>query len=150
MPCGVDLVSGRPLKYTIDSIHPRSRYDNPPIYITENGFDAKGEGALTGDAALNDQARVAYLQDYLGEVGKAIRFDKIDVRGYMVWSLLDNFEWSEGFGSRFGLVRVDYDSPDKTRTPKKSFQAYANIIGRFRQPAAKGGNKTTNEKGGDD
>lgn len=92
----------------------------------------KGEAARTGDEALDDQARVGYLQDYLSEVGKAIRFDKVDVRGYMVWSLLDNFEWSEGFSSRFGIVHVDYASPNKTRTPKKSFHAYADIILRFK------------------
>lgn len=61
-------------------------------------MDVKGESALTGDEALEDQARVDYLQDYLSEVGKAIRcFDKVDVRGYFVWSFLDNFEWAEGY-----------------------------------------------------
>ena len=122
------------------------RYDNLPIYITENRFDIKGEAALTGDEALDDQARVGYLQDYLSEVGKAIRFDEVDVRGFWVWSLLDNFEWSEGFSSHFGLVHVDYTSPDKTRTPKMSFHAYADIIRRFRQPDAKADAKK--KKGG--
>jgi len=111
------------------------RYDSPPIYVTENGFDVAGESELEGEAALDDQARVDYLTAYLAEVGKAIRFDKVDVRGYMVWSLLDNFEWSEGYRSRFGLVHVDYETVDRMRTPKASFHYFGDVIRRFRAPS---------------
>lgn len=64
------------------------RYDNPAIIVTENGFAVKDESKLEGDAALNDEMRINYLQDYLAEVGKAKKYDDVNVQGYFVWSLL--------------------------------------------------------------
>lgn len=87
---------------------------NLPIYITENGV-----------ADSKEVLRPAFIRDHLMWVGKAIR-DGVDVRGYYHWSLMDNFEWAEGFSQRFGLVHVDYDT--LVRTPKKSFQWYADMI----------------------
>ena len=82
----------------------------PPIYITENGCST--------DDVVNDAFRIDYLDAHLRALHRAIT-DGVDVRGYFVWSLLDNFEWAEGYSQRFGLVRVDYDT--QTRTPKDSF-----------------------------
>jgi len=82
----------------------------PPIYITENGCS-------TGDV-LDDAFRIDYLDAHLRALHRAIA-GGVDVRGYFVWSLLDNFEWAEGYSQRFGLVRVDYDT--QARTPKDSF-----------------------------
>ncbi|WP_239163271.1 GH1 family beta-glucosidase [Paractinoplanes rishiriensis] len=82
----------------------------PPIYITENGCS-------TADGTA-DQFRVDYLDSHLRAVHRAIG-GGVDVRGYFVWSLLDNFEWAEGYSQRFGLVRVDFES--QQRTPKNSY-----------------------------
>jgi beta-glucosidase/6-phospho-beta-glucosidase/beta-galactosidase len=81
-------------------------YDLPPVWITENG--------VPGDS-LDDHARVEYLCGHLEALADALD-DGADVRRYFVWSLVDNFEWELGYGVRFGLVHVDYDS--QRRTPK--------------------------------
>jgi beta-glucosidase len=83
----------------------------PPVYITENGCST--------DDVLDDQFRIDYLDGHLKAVERAIE-DGVDVRGYFVWSLLDNFEWAEGYSQRFGLVRVDFDTQE--RTPRSSFR----------------------------
>jgi beta-glucosidase len=83
----------------------------PPVYITENGCS-------TADGT-EDAFRIDYLDGHLRAVHRAIG-DGVDVRGYFVWSLLDNFEWAEGYSQRFGLVRVDYDT--QARTPRDSFR----------------------------
>jgi beta-glucosidase len=67
---------------------------------------------------LDDQFRIDYLDGHLRAVQRAIA-DGVDVRGYFVWSLLDNFEWAEGYSQRFGLVRVDFDTQE--RTPRSSY-----------------------------
>ena len=85
--------------------------DTPPIYITENGCS-------TADGTA-DQFRIDYLDGHLAAVRDAIR-DGVDVRGYFVWSLLDNFEWAEGYSQRFGLVQVDFET--QQRTPKDSYR----------------------------
>jgi beta-glucosidase len=72
-----------------------------------------------------DDHRIAYLRDHLGAVHAAIAAGA-DVRGYYLWSFLDNFEWSLGYVKRFGLVRVDYDS--LVRTPKSSAAWYGEVI----------------------
>uniref|UniRef100_A0A0B7B461 Uncharacterized protein n=1 Tax=Arion vulgaris TaxID=1028688 RepID=A0A0B7B461_9EUPU len=59
---------------------------------------------------------------------KAIRLDNVDVRGYTAWSLMDNLEWVSGFGSKFGLYYVDFDSTNRTRTPRASATFYKNLI----------------------
>jgi beta-glucosidase len=102
----------------------RDRYpDVPPIYITENGCsDATGPDK---DGVVDDQPRIDYLASHLGAVADAIS-DGADVRGYYCWSLMDNFEWAEGYAQRFGLVHVDYKS--LRRTPKRSFDWYAELI----------------------
>jgi beta-glucosidase len=97
---------GRMLRFT-------KRY-GLPIYITENGI-----------ADAEDRMRKEYLLAHLGEIASAIR-DGIDIRGYYHWSLLDNFEWIKGFGPRFGLYAVDYDT--FARTPRESAVIYKNII----------------------
>jgi beta-glucosidase len=100
----------------------RSGYGNPPVYITENG--AAFDDSLK-DGAVHDPKRIAYIAAHLMEVQQAIMHGS-DVRGYFVWSLLDNFEWAGGYSKRFGIVHVDYES--QVRTIKSSGLWYAKQI----------------------
>ncbi|MBG6216956.1 beta-glucosidase [Arthrobacter sp. CAN_A6] len=95
----------------------------PPLYITENG--AAYDDVVSSDGAVHDPERTQFVLDHIASVKDAID-QGADVRGYFVWSLLDNFEWSWGYGKRFGIVRVDYDSFQ--RTIKDSGHAYAGVI----------------------
>ncbi|TXS40228.1 beta-glucosidase [Streptomyces sp. uw30] len=89
----------------------RERYGDrlPPVVITENGCSYEG---------VDDQERIAYLDGHIRALHRAVEAG-VDVRGYFVWSLLDNFEWAEGYARRFGLVHVDYETQE--RTPKASY-----------------------------
>ena len=87
----------------------------PPIYITENG--AAYDDVPAEDGTVDDPLRVEYLHGHLSALRTAIAAG-VDVRGDFVWTLLDNFEWAEGFAKRFGIVHVDYAT--QTRTPKTS------------------------------
>jgi len=99
-----------------------SDYDLPPVYITENG--SAYPDVVSPDGAVHDPERTAYLEAHLAAVHDAIAAG-VDVRGYFAWSLLDNFEWAYGYGQRFGIVHVDYET--QARTPKDSALAYAKI-----------------------
>ncbi|WP_018350385.1 GH1 family beta-glucosidase [Longispora albida] len=103
----------------------RDRYGDalPPLYVTENGCAYNDTVDAAGECA--DPARVTYLDGHINAVRDAIA-DGVDVRGYFVWSLLDNFEWAEGYTKRFGLVHVDYDT--QRRTPKSSYSWYRDLI----------------------
>jgi beta-glucosidase len=106
-----------------DTLTAVSRRYRLPIYVLENGFGAEDKPDATG--AIVDQPRIDYLQAYVAAMGEAISAGA-DVRGYFVWSLLDNFEWGSGYRPRFGLVYVDYET--QRRTPKASFRWYAQLI----------------------
>jgi beta-glucosidase len=94
----------------------------PPIVITENGASFPDEVV---DGRVHDSRRIAYLDGHIGAVRHAIELG-VDVRGYLVWSLMDNFEWAEGYTQRFGLVHVDFETG--VRTPKDSFAWYRDLI----------------------
>ncbi|KAK4858730.1 hypothetical protein QYF36_021152 [Acer negundo] len=93
-------------------------YNNPIIYVTENGMDDEDDDNSPLHEMLDDKMRVKYYKRYLMAVSQAIK-DGADVRGYFAWSLLDNFEWAQGYTKRFGLVYVDYKN-GLTRHPKSS------------------------------
>jgi beta-glucosidase len=95
----------------------------PPIYITENGRAC--DDVLTPEGQVDDPDRVRYLERHLRAVTDAIDAG-VDVRGYYCWSLMDNFEWAEGYAKRFGLVYVDYAT--QQRTPKASFSWFRSLI----------------------
>ena len=98
------------------------KYALPPIYITENG--AAMADKLT-DGIVNDKDRIDYYQQHLNAINTAIE-KGVNVQGYFAWSLMDNFEWAEGYLKRFGIVYVDYDT--QVRTVKASGLAYKDLI----------------------
>ncbi|KAK9516626.1 hypothetical protein VZT92_024546 [Zoarces viviparus] len=100
----------------------KSQYGNPMIYVTENGVSEK---MLCTE--LCDDWRIQYFKDYINEMLKAIK-DGVNVKGYTAWSLLDKFEWDEGYSERFGLYYVDFRNKNKPRYPKASVQFYKRVI----------------------
>ncbi|WP_026360505.1 GH1 family beta-glucosidase [Amycolatopsis nigrescens] len=111
------------LRELLISFHERYREALPPVYITENGCSFADE--VTADGQVRDPERIDFLAEHLGAVRAAMDAG-VDVRGYFVWSLLDNFEWSKGYAPRFGLVHVDYET--QRRTPKDSFEWYRKLV----------------------
>src|SRR5205814_9509687 len=94
-----------------------------PMIVTENG--AAFDDAVDGDGAIRDLDRIAYLEQHVRAAHRALE-DGADLRGYFVWSLLDNFEWAEGYAKRFGLVYVDFET--QRRIPKDSARWYSGLI----------------------
>jgi len=119
----------------------RKRYGALPLYVTENGA-AFADPSRAPKKGIHDTRRIEYLRGHLASAAEAIRCG-IDLRGYFVWSLLDNFEWSHGYSKRFGIVHVNYRT--QKRTPKESARFYSEVIrtrgaalsARPRQPAAR-------------
>ncbi|WP_236245959.1 GH1 family beta-glucosidase [Streptomyces sp. CC210A] len=103
----------------------RDELPGVPLVITENGAAYDDYADPEGD--VHDPERVAYLRQHLTAVHRAVA-EGADVRGYFLWSLLDNFEWAYGYGKRFGIVHVDFAS--QRRTPKDSARWYAGVIAR--------------------
>jgi beta-glucosidase len=104
-------------------------YAPPAIYVTENGA-AFGD-VRVHDGSVHDPERTAYLESYIDAMSRAIR-DGAPVKGYFVWSFLDNFEWAHGYSKRFGLVYIDY--PTLERVPKDSFYWYRDLMSRRNAP----------------
>ena len=101
-------------------------YGDVPLVITENGA-SYDDPPLDGQAVIEDPQRVAFLRGHVAAVERAVE-DGVDVRGYYVWSLLDNFEWEHGYDRRFGIVAVNFDN--LKRTPKRSALWYRDLIAR--------------------
>ncbi|MFI5952969.1 GH1 family beta-glucosidase [Cryptosporangium sp. NPDC051539] len=99
------------------------RYPDQPMMVTENG--AAFPDVVTEDGRIHDAERTDYVRRHLRAVLN-VREKGVDVRGYFLWSLLDNFEWSYGYSKRFGIVRVDYETLE--RTPKDSARWYASVV----------------------
>ena len=93
------------------------------IYITENGCSA--DDVINTDGECLDTGRIMYLRNCLTQLAGALS-DGAPVKGYFVWSLLDNFEWADGYGKRFGIVHVDFKT--QKRTPKLSAHFYSAVI----------------------
>jgi beta-glucosidase len=113
------------LRELLTQLHQRYAAALPPIWITENGCaydDVPGP-----DGSIVDSDRIAFLDGHLRAL-RASMDAGVDVRGYCAWSMVDNWEWAEGFTKRFGLVHVDYDT--LARTPKASFAWYRDLIRR--------------------
>jgi beta-glucosidase/6-phospho-beta-glucosidase/beta-galactosidase len=97
----------------------KEKYDNPVVVIAENGYSDDGQ--------IVDDERISYIKDHLAAVRSAIN-DGCNVKAYTVWSLLDNFEWARGYSEKFGIVGVNFTSPNRERTPKKSSEYFGNVI----------------------
>ncbi len=114
-------------------INPQAMYWTPKLvssiwgvkslYITENGYSSAD--VLRPDACVLDSDRIMYLRNYLLQLQRGIA-EGVPVRGYFLWSLLDNFEWARGYSQRFGITYVDFKT--ETRTPKLSFDFYRSVI----------------------
>ncbi|TFK65539.1 glycoside hydrolase family 1 protein [Pluteus cervinus] len=96
-----------------------------PIFVTENGFAVKGENNLPISEAVKDDARVHYFRGTTAALLAAINEDGVDVRAYFPWSFLDNFEWADGYKTRFGVTYVDYET--QKRYPKDSGKFLINV-----------------------
>jgi beta-glucosidase len=102
----------------------KQRYGDIPLMVTENGAAFVDPPTAEG-GRVEDPQRIDYLRRHLGAVHDAIARG-VNVEGYMVWSLLDNLEWSLGFSKRFGIVHVDFAT--QQRTPKESARFYAKVV----------------------
>nr|AJE75662.1 putative glycosyl hydrolase [Chrysomela lapponica] len=116
-PCGFNIVpwgARKMLKWVKDT------YNNPPVFITENGVCDNG-------TSLNDFGRIQFYQDYLSEILKAIYDDGVNVYAYTAWALIDNFEWIQGYSAHYGFYHIDFEDPERKRVPKKSVKYYKDI-----------------------
>jgi beta-glucosidase len=100
-----------------------SDYDAPPLYVHEAGGAFPDQ--ITPDGAVDDHDRLAFLDAHI-RAGHDALAAHVDLRGFFVWSLLDNFEWAEGYTQRFGIVHVDF--PSQRRTPKASALWYRDVM----------------------
>ncbi|KAH9321394.1 hypothetical protein KI387_016033, partial [Taxus chinensis] len=116
VPCGIEKL----VNYI------KTRYSNPLVFITENGFGSKGNDNLPLLQVLNDTFRAECIENTLKYLAKTIR-NGANVRGYFVWSLLDNFEWIFGYDSKFGMYHVDFKD-DLQRYPKLSAYWYHSFL----------------------
>ncbi|CAH0686745.1 unnamed protein product [Chilo suppressalis] len=99
----------------------KKQYGDISYMVLENGYPDSGAG-------LNEQAKRNFFKDYLTQLYFAIRRDKVNVTGYAAWSLMDSFEWTQGYTSKFGLYQVDFTDPQRPRKARSSALYYASII----------------------
>jgi beta-glucosidase len=104
-----------PSAFKVVLLQMRDEFGNPELFVTENGCASPD---VLVDGQCHDPARVDYLRQYLSVASDAVA-EGVNLKGYLVWSLLDNYEWSYGYGKRFGIVHVDYAT--QKRTPKSSY-----------------------------
>ncbi|KAM4537472.1 cytosolic beta-glucosidase [Odontesthes bonariensis] len=129
--CGVSWLAVVPyglrklLKYIKDTL------GNPAVYITENGF------SQVGPLQIKDVQRCEFYKNTISEVAQAVQEDGVNVRGYFAWSLMDNFEWADGFSVRFGLFHVDFSDAALDRTIYQSGQEYAGMISKYKSGQSK-------------
>jgi beta-glucosidase len=104
-------------------------YAVPPIFITENGAAFPDK---LSDGCVADTQRTAYLQQHIAAMAIAMQ-QGVPIAGYMVWSLMDNFEWASGYAKRFGIVHVDYET--QQRTLKDSAKWYRDFLSKQKEAA---------------
>ncbi len=128
----IPSVRGYPTTMFRWTINPESLYWGPkflseryklPVVITENGLASMDW--VHSDGKVHDAGRIDYLTRYLSQLKRAVE-DGVDVRGYFQWSIMDNFEWAEGYALRFGLIYIDYETLE--RIPKDSYHWFKKVI----------------------
>ncbi|KAF9665397.1 hypothetical protein SADUNF_Sadunf16G0118300 [Salix dunnii] len=128
-PLGIEMYSrsnlqaGSSIRHLLNYI--KDAYENPTIYITENGVDDVKSSSL--EEALNDPVREQYYKDIFDNVLKSINEHGVDVKGFFAWSFSDDFEWGSGYGSRFGLYFIDYEN-DLKRYAKNSVKWFKQFL----------------------
>ncbi|MEL7472252.1 MAG: GH1 family beta-glucosidase [Planctomycetota bacterium] len=132
VPVSADRVRGWPQTMHHWPVTPEALYWGPrfiaeryqlPMYVTENGLASMDW--VHADGHVHDTARIDFLKRYLHALRRAIA-EGVDVRGYFQWSIMDNYEWAEGYRMRFGLVYIDYETLE--RIPKDSYRWYADVV----------------------
>ncbi|KAG8385199.1 hypothetical protein BUALT_Bualt03G0017000 [Buddleja alternifolia] len=113
----------------------KQKYNDPLIYITENGLDEDNNNSIPMSEAIKDYKRKDYFLDHLCCLREAIKQDGANVKGFFAWSLTDNFEWISGYAVRFGLHYVDFTDKSFRRYPKHSAQWFRSILQRKSQKA---------------
>ncbi|CAA3024478.1 beta-glucosidase-like [Olea europaea subsp. europaea] len=105
----------------------KKRYNDPVIYITENGVDEVNDKSQTSTQALSDEIRIHYHQEHLYNLKQAMN-QGVKVKGYFIWSLFDNFEWAAGYSVRFGIFYINFADGQFTRLPKDSAVWWRNFL----------------------
>ncbi|CAH0057201.1 unnamed protein product [Clonostachys solani] len=113
---GVHWLRAAPKSFRKHLVRIYKKYGKP-IYVTENGCPCPGEDKMSREESIKDEFRQRYLREHLDALVEAIQ-DGAKVSGYFGWSFMDNLEWSDGYGIRFGVTHTDYDTLE--RTPKNS------------------------------
>ncbi|XP_059047373.1 myrosinase 1-like [Achroia grisella] len=115
----------------------KKEYGDIKILVTENGYSTEGVNYT------HDDDRLKYHEDYINQMLLAIKEDGVNVIGYTAWSLMDNYEWTDGYKAKFGLYEVNFTDPRRTRTPRKSAKFYAELIKHQRVIAAVNGTSSS-------
>ena len=113
----------------VEALHLVAAHDPPPLYVEECGAAFHDE--VAPDGSVDDPGRLAFLDGHLRAAHRALD-EGIDLRGWFVWTLLDNFEWAQGYAHRFGIVHVDHTT--SARTPKASAHWYGAVARTGRLP----------------
>jgi beta-glucosidase len=120
------------LSATLEWVNKRYSAFSPKLYIFENGVSVPGENNLPVSEAVHDEFRVNYIDLHLKEIEKTIK-KGVNVKAYFAWFLMDNFEWADGYGVRFGMIYVDYNDNQK-RYLKDSVHFYSDYIKKLQAP----------------
>ena len=106
----------------------KTKYDNPDIYITENGCMCPNENKWSGRQIFNDTFRQDWYKRYINEALKAVKLDGVKLKAFTAWTLMDNLEWGQGFTARFGLYYTNRSDSNLSRLPKDSVSHFQKII----------------------
>ncbi|XP_022883060.1 beta-glucosidase-like [Olea europaea var. sylvestris] len=117
----------------------KETYNDPIIYITENGMDEKNDRSKNITSYLVDNGRINYHNDHLWNLKEAMNNLGVRLKGYYIWSLFDNFEWAAGYTSRFGIFAVDFENGHLTRFPKHSALWWMKLLNKKQDKKTEGG-----------